>query len=125
MTISEISKKYDVSQDTLRYYESIGLMPEIKRKNGKRDYSEEDCRRIEFVKCMRGAGLTIGTLLKYFDLFNKGDETIAERKELLIEQRRTLMKKIEEMEETIKKLDYKINTYEQCVVKKEKELKVT
>lgn len=45
MTITEVSKKYDISQDTLRYYERIGLIPAVKRtKGGMRDYSEESCR---------------------------------------------------------------------------------
>lgn len=123
MTISEVSKKYDIPQDTLRYYERIGLIPHIKRRSNIRDYTEEDCKWIEFIKCMRGAGLTIEVLTEYVTLFNKGDDTIEERKELLIEQRRILIEKMEETKKTIDRLNYKINSYEQCVVKKEKELK--
>jgi len=45
MTINEVSKKFDLSQDTLRYYERIGLIPSVNRnKGGIRDYTEEDCR---------------------------------------------------------------------------------
>ena len=29
MTISEVSKKYEISTDTLRYYERIGLIPKV------------------------------------------------------------------------------------------------
>jgi len=60
MTITEVSKKYELSPDTLRYYERIGLLPSVNRnKGGIRDYTEEDCKWIEFIKCMRGAGLPI------------------------------------------------------------------
>ena len=58
MTIAEVSKKYDISADTLRYYERIGLIPPVNRnRSGIRDYTEADCRWVEFAKCMRGAGL--------------------------------------------------------------------
>jgi MerR family transcriptional regulator, aldehyde-responsive regulator len=124
MKIAEVSKKFDLSQDTLRYYERIGLVPSISRsKSGIRDYSEEDCRWIEFIKCMRNAGLPIEVLIEYVTLFQKGDETIAARKELLIEQRKLLVEKMDEMKKTLERLDYKIESYVQSVVEIEKELK--
>lgn len=44
MTISEVSKKYELSADTLRYYERIGLIPPVNRnKSGIRSFTEEDC----------------------------------------------------------------------------------
>ncbi|MBB6215023.1 DNA-binding transcriptional MerR regulator [Anaerosolibacter carboniphilus] len=126
MTITEVSRKYDLSQDTLRYYERIGLIPSVNRnKSGIRDYTEEDCRWIEFIKCMRSAGLPIEILIEYVSLFQQGDETIETRKELLIEQRKLLIEKMEEMKKTIERLDYKIERYEQTIAPKEKELKRT
>jgi MerR family transcriptional regulator, aldehyde-responsive regulator len=124
MKIAEVSKKFDLSQDTLRYYERIGLVPSISRsKSGIRDYSEEDCRWIEFIKCMRNAGLPIEVLIEYVTLFQKGDETIAARKELLTEQRKLLAEKMDEMKKTLERLDYKIESYERSVVEIEKGLK--
>ncbi|AOT69538.1 MerR family transcriptional regulator [Geosporobacter ferrireducens] len=126
MTIAEVSKKYGLSADTLRYYERVGLIPEVKRnKSGIRDYTEEDCRWIEFIKCMRSAGLPIETLIEYVRLVQQGDETIDARKELLIEQRKQLIEKMEDMKKTIERLDYKIEIYDQAVVKKENGLKRT
>lgn len=44
MTIAEVSRKYDISPDTLRYYERIGLIPPVPRsRSGIRDYDEESC----------------------------------------------------------------------------------
>ncbi|BBB92498.1 MAG TPA: MerR family transcriptional regulator [Methylomusa anaerophila] len=109
MTISEVSQKFDISQDTLRYYERVGLIPRVNRnKSGNRDYTEEDCNWVEFIKCMRDAGLTVEVLIKYVALFQKGEETVEERKKLLIEQRQLLQKRTEEMLDTLKRLDYKI-----------------
>ena len=124
MTIAEVSKKFDLSQDTLRYYERIGLIPGVDRnKSGNRDYTEEDWKWIEFIKCMRGAGLPIEVLIEYVTLFQQGDETIEARKELLSEQRRQLVEKIDNMKKTLDRLNYKIERYEKALVPKENELK--
>lgn len=92
MTIKEISDMYDLSPDTLRFYEKKGLIGPIQRtKSGIRNYSEPDLKRIEFIKCMRGADLPIDVLKKYVDLFEQGDKTINERR-LLLENQRTILK---------------------------------
>jgi MerR family transcriptional regulator, aldehyde-responsive regulator len=125
MTITEVSGKFDISQDTLRYYERIGLIPRVNRnKSGIRDYTEEDCNWVEFIKCMRNAGLPIEVLIEYVGLFQQGESTSEVRKELLIEQRNRLMSRIKEMQETLEYLNNKIARYEQ-VVAKEKELRRT
>lgn len=124
MTITEVSKKYGLSADTLRYYERIGLIPPVNRnKSGIRNYTEEDCNWVNFIKCMRGAGLSIEVLIEYVTMFREGDSTIKARKELLIAQREDLMKRIEEMREVLKRLDYKIDKYEEKIIKCEKGLK--
>jgi len=126
MTIAEVSQKYELSQDTLRYYERIGLIPRVNRtKSGIRDYTEQDCKWVEFIKCMRAAGLPIEVLIEYVSLFQRGDETIEARKELFAEQRRQLMARMEDMQKTLERLDYKIAVYEQNVIDKENELTKT
>lgn len=124
MTIAEVSERFDLSQDTLRYYERIGLIPRVNRtKSGIRSYTEEDCKWVEFVKCMRGAGLSIEVLVEYVELFLRGDETAESRKELLIEQRDLLQSRTEEMLRTLQRLNDKIDRYEQTIGRKEKTLK--
>lgn len=117
MTISEVSKKYGLTQDTLRYYERIGLLPHIDRtSSGIRDYTEESCKWIEFIKCMRSAGLPIETLIEYVALNQEGDSTITARKELLVEEREKLLERIEEMQQTLERLNYKISRYEEAEI---------
>ena len=112
MTIAEVSKEYGMPEDTLRYYERIGLLPPVHRKKGGiRDYQEEDCRWVEFVHCMRNAGLSIEVLIEYLRLFQLGDSTIAARQGLLIEQRELLRQKLDDMQKTLERLDYKIEYY--------------
>jgi DNA-binding transcriptional MerR regulator len=121
MRIAEVSEQYDISPDTLRYYERIRLIPPVNRTDsGIRDYNETDVKRVEFIKCMRSAGLPIEVLIEYVRLVQQGDTTIDARKEILKEQRDLLKSKMIEMQKTLDLLDYKINVYENTVLKKEK-----
>lgn len=113
MMIKEVSEKYEISQDTLRYYERIGLIPRVNRnKSGIRDYQQTDCNWVEFIKCMRDAGLPIEALIEYVNLFQHGDDTNEARKNILIEQRQQLKTRIEELQKTLARLDWKIDKYE-------------
>lgn len=124
MTISEVSKKCNISADTLRYYEKIGLISFVNRTSGGlRDYNEEDCKQIMFVKCMRSAGLSIEVLQKYFELFKKGKRTLKTRRDLLAKERENLQMRFKELQETLKRLDYKISVYDKALKSKDKELK--
>jgi DNA-binding transcriptional MerR regulator len=121
MKISEVSEQCGISSDTLRYYERIGLIPPVNRnKSGIRDYSELDVRRVEFIKCMRSAGLPIDALIEYYGLVQQGDQTIEARKEILTEHREQLVAKMEEMQKTLDLLDYKIKVYENTLLKTER-----
>ena len=121
MTIAEVSKKYDISADTLRYYERIGLIKNVPRnKNGIRNYDDESCKRIEFIKCMRSAGVEIEILIEYMNLFESGKETALARRNLLVEQREKLQEKLDNINSTIDRLDYKINIYDEILSGKRK-----
>ena len=117
MTITEVSEKFELSQDTLRYYERVGLIPYVNRtKSGIRDYTEESCKWIELAKCMRLAGIPIENLIEYCVLTQQGDSTITARKELLVEERVKLLKKMKDMQKTLDRLDFKIDRYEMAEV---------
>ena len=123
MKIAEVSEKYGLSVDTLRYYERVGLIPPVHRNEGGiRDYDELDLRRVDFIKCMRGAGLPVEVLIEYMGLVQQGDSTIQARKEILVEQRDLVAVRVEEMQKTLDRLNYKIEVYEKALLKKEKEM---
>lgn len=116
MTIKEVSEKYGISSDTLRYYERVGVLPPITRTSGGiRDFGEEDLAWIELVLCMRSAGLPIEAIIEYVMLFQFGDSTFSARLELLSEQRRKLLEQREKIDITIDRLNYKIAKYEKAV----------
>lgn len=113
MTIAEASKKYQLTADTLRYYERIGLIPPVPRtKGGFRDYDEDSCRWIELMKCMRSAGVQIEALTEYVRLFRQGEDTAQARRELLVRQRDQLAARIAEMQRSLDKLNEKIAMYD-------------
>jgi len=121
MKIAEVSERYAISTDTLRYYERIGLIQPVNRnESGIRDYNELDLRRVEFIKCMRSAGLPVEVLIEYVGLVQQGDATIQVRKEILKEQREQLAARMKEMQITLDLLDHKIEVYENAVLTKEK-----
>ena len=118
MRISEVCQQCDISADTLRYYERVGLLPPVNRSDsGIRDYSDLDVRRVEFIKCMRTAGLPVEVLIEYYRLVQQGDETMEDRKAILVEHRAEIKARMAELQKTLDLLDYKISFYENAVLK--------
>lgn len=116
MTIKEVSLKYNISQDTLRYYERVGLIPTVARTSGGiRNYTENDLGWVENTICMRNAGVPIEALIEYVKLYQEGDETFEARRQLLQEQLDALKEQHAQIEATMKRLKYKISRYENAV----------
>ena len=116
MTIKEVAEKYHISQDTLRYYERVKMIPEVTRTSGGiRDYQEEDLKWVELAICMRSAGLPIEVMIEYVKLFQQGDDTILARLELLNNQMEVLKSQKKQIEETMVRLIYKISRYEKAL----------
>lgn len=115
-TIKEVSEKFEISQDTLRYYERIGLIPPVSRTaGGIRDYQKEDLGWVETAVCMRNAGVPIEALIEYVRLYQMGDATFEARRALLQEQLDALEEQKKQMEATMERLKYKISRYEKAV----------
>ena len=116
MTIKEVCEKYNVTADTLRYYERVGVIPEVRRTaGGIRDYSEEDIKWVETAICFRSARMPIDLLIEYVRLYRKGDETLSDRLELLIEAKKRILDERKKYDDALAKLDYKISKYDEAV----------
>lgn len=126
MTIAEVAKRFDLTADTLRYYERVGIIPEVGRSSGGiRDYTEEDCSWIALAKCLRGAGVQIEALARYVYLFRQGEHTFDERYGILVEQREGLKARIADMQAALERLDHKIERYEKQIQPVEHELRIS
>ena len=116
-TIKEVSERYGISQDTLRYYERSGMIPAVSRTaGGIRDYGQKDLEWVELALCMRGAGLPVEVMARYVELCLQGDFTIPDRLQLLVDQRKALTKQEEQIRVMLQKLEYKISRYEEAVI---------
>lgn len=92
MTIKEVSERYDITADTLRYYERVGVIPEVSRTtSGNREYTEEDLKWVKNAICLRKANVSVESIAEYVKLFKEGDETIEARLFLLTETKEQLL----------------------------------
>ena len=116
MTIKEVCKKYDITADTLRYYERVGVIPAVKRTaGGIREYDEEAIRWVESAIFMRNSGVPVDALTEYVRLFQEGDDTFRARKELLEAVRADVQAKLDSYKEALRRLDYKISRYDVAI----------
>lgn len=90
-SVGEVSERTDISIDTLRYYERLGLIDPVARTSrGRRLYSDLDVERIGFVRRLRATGMPVETVAEYVRLRAKGPSAAAERLRLLREHRALL-----------------------------------
>jgi DNA-binding transcriptional MerR regulator len=116
MTVKEVSEKYNITQDTLRYYERVGMIPEVTRTSGGiRSYQQKDLDWVELAICMRSAGLPVEVMIEYVQLCKEGESTIPARLELLQKQREVLHMQREQLDTTLDRLNYKIEKYEKAI----------
>lgn len=116
ITIKEVSEKYSITQDTLRYYERAGMIPPITRTaGGIRDYRDGDLAWVELALCMRSAGLSVEAISEYVRLSRLGNSTIKDRLALLQNQREILLEQQRQIAGTLDRLNYKISRYEDAL----------
>lgn len=116
ITVKEVSKKYGITQDALRYYERAGMIPPVTRTaGGIRDYRDKDLAWVELALCMRSAGLSVEAIAEYVRLAQLGDSTIRDRLTLLQGQRELLLEQQRQIAGTLERLNYKIGRYEDAL----------
>ena len=120
MKISEVSKTLNIPNATLRYYEQIGLLEKVAKKNGIRDYSEQDIERLKFITCMKKAGFKLEDIAVFVNVDMTKILGSKTRLDMLLKQKEILSREIKEKEETLKFLDYKIDLYKNKITKKDK-----
>ena len=119
LTIQEVTEATGLSAHTLRYYERIGLIHPIGREqNTRRCYTADDVGWIDFLLKLRATGMSIKEMQRYAELQRQGDETLPERVEMLKSLRDTVEAHIDELNEHLKLIYYKIDIYEKIVEEK-------
>ncbi|KRO18427.1 MerR family transcriptional regulator [Lacticaseibacillus saniviri] len=120
MNIKQAAEMFDLTTDTLRYYERVGVIPPVTRnESGYRDFTTRDLNWIYLVKNLRAAGLSVESLIDFSHLA-QGERTPADQsaqKDILNEQLEELDQKLAEMQKVRNLLVYKIDSYDSHIAK--------
>ena len=116
-SIGEFSEVTGLGIHTLRYYEHESLITPVRNSSNRRRYSEKDIIWIAFIKRLKATGMPIKEIKRYAVLRAKGDSTLTERMEMLIQHRQSLKDQIRQLQEHEAKLDEKIAFYRQEIGK--------
>lgn len=115
-TPGQVAEQTGFSLDTLRYYERIGLLDDIARNSGgRRVFTEGDVAWLRILRCLRDTGMPIQRMVRYAELARGGDETVAERLEVLREHDRDVEEKIAHLRVEQDHIRAKIAHYQQVL----------
>lgn len=106
-SISEIAKMMNVEPSTLRYYDQMGILPNVRRENGRRVFEDKDFKWLRVLNCMKKINMPIKKIQEYITLAGKGDSTLEERYKMILEQKRVIEEEIKELQECYKEFEYK------------------
>ena len=115
-TIKQVSDMTGVPISTLRFYDKKGLFPFLKRqKTNYRVFTENDISSLQFVECLKKAGISLNEIKKFSDLVLQGDSTLQERLEMFYAQEKFVKNKIAEMQQALEIIRYKQNYYKKAI----------
>jgi len=117
MSISDVAERTGLSTHTLRYYEREGLMfaPVDRASSTHRRYSEADVSWVVFLTKLRSTSMPIARMREYVELARRGDDSTAERLELLLIHRMNVVRQLDDMTASLAAIDYKIGLYQEKV----------
>lgn len=118
-SIGEISKMFQLSISTLRYYDKEGLFPHLKRVNGVRQFSESEIETLRVIDCLKKSGLEIKEIKEYMSLCSLGNTTLKQRKEIFEKQKEEVLQEMEKLQKVLSMLNYKCWYYDQAIEKKD------
>lgn len=97
-TIRELSQRYGLPASTLRYYEEIGLLCNVRHtERGARIYDEEHIARLDGILCFKRTGLSIAKIQEFYryeaDIANHTEDILA----MMTEQEGAILRQMEEL----------------------------
>ena len=112
-TIGEMADRLGVPASTLRYYDKEGLLPFVGRSDsGIRMFKDSDFEWLQIIECLKKTGMRLADIRHFVEMAMQGDDTIAERLELIVRQKEQVAHQIRELEQTLKILEFKQWYYE-------------
>lgn len=114
-TIGEAAKMFNLSVATIRYYDQQGLLPNLKRVSGIRQFNKDNLDTLQTIECLKMAGMSLKEIYQYLQWYQEGDKTLQQRLELFQHLREQIMGQIKDLETTLKVAEYKCKYYEQAI----------
>ena len=120
-SMKETCLKTNITYDALKFYCNEGLIPNVKRNSSNyRVFDDNDIKWIKGILCLKNCGMSISEMKEYLDLCLKGEETIPERKVILNAKLVELEHKKQEIEDSIKYINWKHQFYDDVLAGKTK-----
>ncbi|KUH55609.1 MerR family transcriptional regulator [Megasphaera sp. DJF_B143] len=114
MFIREMAKRVHLSEDTLRYYEKIGLLAHVTRDaGGHRVYGEVEIEEVQKIVYLKASGLSLNDIRNYLELMQGGKEGKEQQHILLLATQKTLLRKMVELQQSLKKINQLLYTRHQ------------
>ena len=114
MTVSEAAGRVGLSTHTLRWYEQEGLVSPVARDSaGRRRYTDADIGWLTLLTRLRRTGMPVRDMRRYAELARMGDDTLLDRVALFEQHRARVLAQIDELQEDLAVLNYKIDVYRQ------------
>ncbi len=121
-SISQVAERFGIEPHTLRFYEKEGLVAPERTESGIRIYGEEEMSQLEMIMCLKGTGMPLKDIKRYFDLVNRGNDTLDQRLEIFTDHRRHVLEQIEELKRNLSKIEHKIEWYQSFVREQRKNM---
>ena len=112
-TVGEMAQRLGVPPSTLRYYDKEGLLPFVERSSGGiRMFKDADFEWLQMIGCLKKTGMRLADIKDFVEMAMQGDETIDKRLELIIKQKQSVKRQIDELNSTLHTLEFKEWYYE-------------
>ncbi|AVN64743.1 MULTISPECIES: MerR family transcriptional regulator [Mesoplasma] len=116
LSIKEIATIFDVSEQTIRFYDSKGLLPFFERENNNYRYTTvENLQWFKMVFLLRSAGMEIKNIKEYINLCMEGDSTVPQRLKIIQDQKKELVSKIKGLQSELELLTSKEKHYKKIL----------
>ncbi len=106
-SIKEIADMMNVTTATIRYWDGEGLLPNVKRENGRRVFEDKDFKWLRVLNCMKNINMPIKKIKEYVELAVQGDTTLQSRYEMILEQKQFIQNQIHDLNKCLQEFEYK------------------
>ena len=118
-TMKEVCRETGMTYEALQFYCNEGLVPNVKRDaNNHRVFDDRDVAWIRSLTCLKNCGMSIQEMKVYIDLCLQGEPSIPERKVILAQKRKDLLKKMAQLQASIDYIDWKQGFLMMCCLEK-------